>query len=43
MNEPENNYYWLITEMEPYGYNYEKDFFITLAELRDNQINSILN
>jgi hypothetical protein len=37
-----NSYYWLTSD-DNVTYNYDKKFFITLAEYRDNQINSILN
>ena len=37
-----NSYYWLTSDNNV-TYNYDKKFFITLAEYRDNQINSILN
>lgn len=38
-----NSYYWVIADGYDYSYNYDKKFFIPLAEYRDNQINSILN
>ena len=36
------NYYWVYTDMEPYGYNYDKKFFITLDEYRNQLINKII-
>jgi hypothetical protein len=39
--EEGREYYWLTSD-DNVTYNYDKKFFITLAEYRDNQINSIL-
>jgi hypothetical protein len=38
-----NSYYWLTADNHDYSYNYDKKFFIPLAEWREQQINSILN
>jgi len=43
LHDIKNSCYWLIADGHDYSYNYDKKFFIPLAEWRENQINSILN
>lgn len=37
-----DNFYWIVADGYDFGYNYDKKFFMPLAEYRDEQINSIL-
>jgi hypothetical protein len=38
-----NSYYWLTADGHNFSYNYDKKFFITIAEWRDKQIDNILD